>query len=272
MPHNPTPMARNSAARLLDHLRHPLNRTGYALTISSTVASGIGFAYWLLAARLYPTEVVGRNAAAIAAMSMLAGLATFFLDGTLVRFIPRAGPSTARFVGVAYLITATTAAIISVGFLVVTHFFFSALGFLTKTGWSSLAFVLFTASWCIFVEQDSVLAGLRRAVWIPLENAVFSLLKLGLLAALAALVPVYGIFVSWTIAMLVSVAGVNLIIFARLIRPVSERAGEAVSSVRDRAFARYFAADYACSIAWLSTTNLMPVIVTAVAGATTNAY
>ena len=45
-----------------------------------------------------------------------------------------------------------------------------------------------------------------------------------------------------------------------------------MSRVRDRAFARYFAADYVCSIAWLSTTNLMPVIVTAVAGATTNAY
>jgi len=133
-------------------------------------------------------------------------------------------------------------------------------------------FLLSTLAWCLFVIQDSVLIALGRALWVPIENAVFSLLKLGLLAALAALVPVYGIFVSWTIAMLVSVAGVNLIIFARLIRPVSERAGEAVSSVRDRAFARYFAADYACSIAWLSTTNLMPVIVTAVAGATTNAY
>ena len=65
-----------------------------------------------------------------------------------------------------------------------------------------------------------MLTALGRAIWVPIENAVFSLLKLGLLAALAALVPVYGIFVSWTIAMLVSVAGVNLIIFARLIRPV----------------------------------------------------
>jgi O-antigen/teichoic acid export membrane protein len=43
-------------------------------------------------------------------------------------------------------------------------------------------------------------------------------------------------------------------------------------SMRDRAFVRYFAADYWCSVAWLSAANLMPLIVTAAAGATTNAY
>jgi thymidylate kinase len=72
--------------------------------------------------------------------------------------------------------------------------------------------------------------------------------------------------------MLLSVLGVNLVIFARLMRPLSARRDEAVTTLRDRTFARYFAADYACSVAWLSTTNLMPVIVTAAAGPTTNAY
>jgi hypothetical protein len=31
-----------------------------------------------------------------------------------------------------------------------------------------------------FAIQDSVLTALGRAVWVPLENAVFALLKLGL--------------------------------------------------------------------------------------------
>ena len=52
-------------------------------------------------------------------------------------------------------------------------------------------------------------------------------------------------------------------------RPARSRS---MQSMRDRAFARYFVADYACSVAWLSTANLMPVIVTAAAGATINAY
>ena len=34
----------------------------------------------------------------------------------------------------------------------------------------------------------------------------------------------------------------------------------------------YFAADYLCSISWVSAASLMPIFVTVVAGATTNAY
>ena len=91
-------------------------------------------------------------------------------------------------------------------------------------------------------------------------------------ASVAATAPLYGIFVSWTIAMLVSVAGVNVLIFARLMRRVRGRPGEEVLPIRDRTFVRYAAGDYACTIAWMSTTNLMPVIVTAISGATVNAY
>src|SRR5262245_47189735 len=160
-----------------------MNRTGYALIVSTTFSSAVGFGFWLLAARLYPVDVVGRNAAAIAAMTMLAGLAILFLDGTMVRFIPRAGPSTRRLVVAAYAVTAIVATVLSAGFVGVTHFFFQGLGFLSDGTLASVSFVLFTVSWCIFIQQDAVLTGLRRATWIPLENGTFALLKIALLAA-----------------------------------------------------------------------------------------
>jgi O-antigen/teichoic acid export membrane protein len=127
-------------------------------------------------------------------------------------------------------------------------------------------------AWCLFSIQDSVLTALGRAVWVPIENAVFSVVKIGLLVTLATSMRAYGIFVSWTVAMLVSVIGVNLIIFARLIPRRTRAARAGVISMRDRAFVRYFAADYWCSVAWLAAANLMPLIVTAAAGATTTAY
>jgi O-antigen/teichoic acid export membrane protein len=133
-------------------------------------------------------------------------------------------------------------------------------------------FALSTLGWCLFMIQDSVLTALGRAIWVPIENAVFSLVKLGLLAALASVMRGYGIFVSWTVAMLLSVIGVNVIVFRRLARPGHGGREQGTLPLRNRAFVSYFAADYACSVAWLSATNLMPVIVTAVAGATTNAY
>jgi O-antigen/teichoic acid export membrane protein len=143
---------------------------------------------------------------------------------------------------------------------------------LRGNGGMQLWFTLSTLAWCLFTIQDGVLTALGRAVWVPVENATFSLLKLGLLVALVTVAPLYGIFVSWTIAMVAAVVCVNLLIFRRLARPASEEAVQARVNLRDRAFARYFAADYVCSVAWVSASNLMPVLITAVAGATTNAY
>jgi len=58
---------------LRKQLADPLYRNGYAL-VANTGATGIsGLIYWVLVARLYPTEVVGRATAAYAAMNLLAG-------------------------------------------------------------------------------------------------------------------------------------------------------------------------------------------------------
>ena len=94
---------------LADHVRLPLNRTESALIVSSTFASGAGFVYWVLAGGLYPAEIVGQNWATIVAMSMLAGIATLFLDGTLARFVPRAGPATRRLFFLANSVTTIAA-------------------------------------------------------------------------------------------------------------------------------------------------------------------
>ena len=72
--------------------------------------------------------------------------------------------------------------------------------------------------------------------------------------------------------MLVAVAGVNVVIFGRLMRRHASHSVAETSTLRGPAFARYFAADYMCSVAWMSATNLMPLVVTAVAGATENAF
>lgn len=263
---------RRLGRRLLEHVRIPLHRDGYALAFNSAFTAATGLLYWILAAKTYSAHAVGLNSALISSMMFLAGIASLNLPNILVRFLPESGRRTRRRVTWSYAVAGLLALGAGAVFMVGVGAWAPRLSFLRSDGGLQAWFLFSTLAWCLFVIQDSVLTALGRAVWVPIENAVFSLLKLGLLAALATLVPLYGIFVSWTIAMIVSVVGVNVVIFARLMRPASRQVGEAVLSFRDRAFARYFAADYMCSIAWLSTTNLMPVIVTAVAGATMNAY
>ena len=265
------PVSARVVRRVIEHVRIPLHRDAYALAVNSGFTAVTGLLYWILAAHTFSASAVGLNSALISAMTFLSGIASLNLPNILVRFLPESGDRIRTRVLSAYAAAATLAAIAGVVFLVGVGAWTPRLAFLGADrgleGW----FVVSTMAWCLFVIQDSVLTALRRAVWVPIENAVFSLLKILLLAATVAMLPRYGIFVSWTIAMLVSVAGVNILIFTRLIRRAPGRRRHAVE-VRNRAFARYFAADYACSVAWLSNLYLLPLIVTAVAGAATNAY
>jgi len=258
--------------QLLAHIRTPLHRDGYALALNAAFTAVTGLVYWILAARSYSAHSVGVNSALISSMMFVAGIACLNLPNVLVRFLPHSGRRTQRRVVGSYCVSAVVGLCAAAVFIVGVTAWAPRLSFLRSDHGLQAWFVFSTIAWCLFSIQDSVLTALGRAVWVPIENAVFSVVKLGLLAAVATSMRAYGIFISWTLAMLVSVIGVNLIIFARLIPRRTHDVQARVISMRDRAFVRYFAADYWCSVAWLSAANLMPLIVTAVAGATTNAY
>src|SRR4051794_38530785 len=94
------------AARLKTHADVPLYRNAYALMLSGGGSALLGVVYWILASRYYSPAVVGTGSSAIAALMFLTGLASLYLDGSLIRFVPRAGTRTARLVVVTYAISA----------------------------------------------------------------------------------------------------------------------------------------------------------------------
>jgi O-antigen/teichoic acid export membrane protein len=262
----------STRARLLEHVRVPLHRDGYALAANSAFTAAAGLVYWIVAARQYSAHDVGVNAALISSMMFLAGIAGLNLTNVVVRFLPESGRRTARLATISYAVAGCAAVGVALVFVLGAGAWAPSLDFLQDDQALGAWFVLSTLGWCLFSIQDSVLTALGKAVWVPVENAVFSLMKVGLVLAFATLLPVYGIFVSWTLAMLVAVVGVNVVIFGRLMRGHRAHPVVETSTLRRPDFARYFAADYMCSVAWMSATNLMPLVVTAVAGATENAF
>ena len=260
------------ANKLISHLRTPLYRNGYALTLSSGITSLIGVLYWSLAAHLYSPAVIGLNSAAISALMFLAGVSELNLMSALIRFIPGAGKTTRRFVSSAYLIALLVALVVSGVFLWRLRFWAPALSFLASDPAIIVWFILGTMAWCIFVLQDSVLTGLRLAVWVPVENAVFALVKIGLLVVFALSLPHLGVFASWTFALVATLLPTNFYIFKRLIPKHMQRENKKVERVAAPQVVKYVAADYVGALFWLVSTTLMPVLVTALAGATANAY
>jgi O-antigen/teichoic acid export membrane protein len=271
-PKSASALASMSVARLMAHVRIPLFRNAYALMFSSMTTSALGLLYWLLAARYYSTEAVGINSAAIAGLMFLSGVAGLYLDGALVRFIPRAGPATGRFIVYAYAISAGMGALVSVVFLIGLGLWSPALAMFSANPWLSVGFILATATSCVFVLQDGALIGLRQAMWVPIENTIFSAVKIVLLIAFASIFPQLGLFASWTIPVVVSLVPVNILIFKRLIQAHQKPAEVADTPMLASQIVTYVAGNYIGYLFFLAYTRLLPLIVIQMLGSNASAY
>jgi O-antigen/teichoic acid export membrane protein len=209
--------------RLREHLADPLYRTGYYLILGTGITSLLGVGFWALAAHSYSARVVGLNAAAISAMTLVAEACTLGLSAVLVRYLPVAGGSTRRLVSRSYGITIALALVVGLIAALTSGVWSPKLSFLSGGGWL-VGFVLAAAGTTVFTLQDSVLTGLRAAKWIPLENSLYALAKLLLLIALASTLTGSGPFVAWTAPLLIAIVVVNYLIFTRLI-PAAPKEG-----------------------------------------------
>jgi O-antigen/teichoic acid export membrane protein len=255
------------------HLRTPLYQNAYALMASTAVTSALGIVYWLVAARVYPVEVVGINSALIAAMNFMAGLSQLNLRSALNRFVPVAG------LGARRLVTASYFAIISLSVVFATLSILAVAtvaptspgASVSRTWLSAGAFVVATAFWALFNVQDGLLTGLRKALLVPLENAAYSITKIVLLVSLAGILPSYGIFASWTISAALAVSAVTALAFGRLI-PAHMRERPQINLPKLRELTRFIASDYLGSLGVLAYVSLLPVLVITFVGSTSGGY
>ncbi|MGW6567322.1 lipopolysaccharide biosynthesis protein [Streptomyces sp. NPDC054975] len=245
-------------------------RNAYALMLSTGVSAALGLGFWLVAARYYAEEAVGQGSAAIAAQRLLASLTATTMIGAVVRYVPRAGRATGSLVGRIYLVSSVVVALACGVFLLTLDWWgpsYAPLGSLS-------AGIFFTAScvgWALLTLQDGVLTGLRRAFWVPIGNAGFSIGKLLLLVGFAASMPVLGVFVSWSAAIALSVVPLGWLVFRRLI-PRQARAERDREPPAMREIGRFMAGDSVGALFSLAMINLLPVMVAVRFDAAHNAF
>lgn len=257
------PAGRFSLARI-----NPVARDGLALVLSSGLTSAVGLLYWVVAARLFVPATVGVNSVALSTMQLLGGIAHLNLTQALLRFGPVAGRRTRRLMLACYAVASVVAALVGLGYAAGAPFWapemVDAVGYLPLL----LFFAVATPVWAIFTMQDYLLTALKRATVVPVENLVFALLKMGLLAAAVGLSYVFGIAVSWVVATIVIVVAVNVYLLVRAIpQQAGPDAGEPVESVRPRTVARFVRSDYAGATLWQIAMNGLPALVLARLGA-----
>ena len=265
------PAALRSAA---GHVRTPIYLNAYALIVSNLLTSGLGIVYWGLAARLYAVEVVGLSAALTSLLLFVSGVTQLNLRVVLIRLVPEAGAGTRRLVARAYAVALATAGIASLavyGLAIALGSPWTSLAGLA-TGVGLIFLVLSTMSLSLFNLQDGVIAGLRRTVWVPVENGTNAVARIVLLVAVAAALPTLGIVVSTTLPVMVAVAVVTVILFRRWIPAHAAAAGGRTIEMGRRTVLGFIAADSVGALFALASTTLVPVLVVAVAGAEQGAY
>jgi O-antigen/teichoic acid export membrane protein len=237
--------------------RNHLVRNGVALVLNSAISSLLGAGYWFVAAHRTDQATVGQATALVAALVALSTMAQLSLPGVLASYLPRAGASARWLVVRAYSLALALSAVLGAWFAVLAPMLDD--GFEPLRGLGPM--FLFAASvciWSIFALQDNALTGLRLAVWVPLENIVYSAVKLGALLALGTGVSAMALLTTWVVPAAVALLPVSgLLLFWILPRHAKGRVeAEDLGGLR-----RYFAGDSVGLILSQVSTTLLPVLV-----------
>jgi O-antigen/teichoic acid export membrane protein len=250
----------------------PLSRGGLALLINTGLTGVLGFGYWIIAAHLFSTYAVGVAGALVAATTLFSGIGQLNLSGMVMRFLPNAGGKSRRLVLTTYAFAASVAALLAAISLVVIKTLASPTSPLRLNAIESLAFVIAVAATAIFTIEDSVLIGLRRAVWVPVENGSFGIAKIGLLFFFAPVGTAFALFGAWMIPLTLTIPVISVVLFGRFLPPAAVPSGVTLLGQAARSnIIRFAIGDAAGGLFTQAWTYLLPLVITASLGAPVNA-
>ena len=234
------------------------------------VTAGLGFVYWWIAARVFPTAAVGLASASIAAMVLLATLSGMGLGTVLIGELPRHRGKGGALLTTALLVAGAAGGALGVLFATVAPYLSGDLEPLAR-GYSSIGlFALGSAVTSITLVLDQALIGLLRGAVQFWRNAISAVIRLGALALAGIWLAERGgltIYGTWVIGELTSLAGIAA--FAALTGAGGN--GFRPEWVVLKGLRRTALAHHALNLALQAPSLALPVVVTAVLSAASNA-
>jgi O-antigen/teichoic acid export membrane protein len=211
----------------------------------------------------------------IACMIELSVICQLNLANVLTRFLPSLRGGTARALLHAYGASGATALVVGVAFVFLVPLGSEEFAFLRDEWPIAASFVLAQIGWGWFVLQDAALTAMRRAPWVPVENAVFGILKVAALVPLVAVGAAHGVFLAWVLPVLLLLVPVNLFLFRTAIPEHLRRhqpGGSALEQLGRPRLVRFIAQDYGASVLAPAAVTALPLLVVALLGSAANAY
>lgn len=155
----------------------PVRRNAWSLTANAAITSGLGLVFWAVAIRRFGSADVGRAVVDFSLLSLAAGLAQLGLEPAIQRYLPVSGRHRERMVGAIFVVV-FVASFVAAGVLLLLPYLRFANGF-GFTRFVIVGVVIFSLSMFTLIDQALLVA--NQAPWIPLENGLHSVVKLGTL-------------------------------------------------------------------------------------------
>lgn len=263
---------RTDAAGAAGQSERHLFRTAHLLMLNTVLTAALGFAFWILAARLYSPERVGVNSALIAVLMTVSTLCQINLGSVFVRFLPES-TRPARLIVLGYAVAGGFSLVVATCVALIAPHVAKDLSVLGSSRLIAVIWIVAVGLWCVFALQDAALTGLRAARWIPVENSSFGVLKIVALLILAAFGAAQGMLLAWVLPMALLVIPVNLIIFRRAVPAHAPAHTDGIVNRFGRQrLIRYLGMASVASSIDQGMLAALPILVVAILGATQNAY
>lgn len=179
-----------------------LYRNSFWLMAGSFSMAGIGFFYWIIAARLYTPEQIGLATTFLSAVSLISSLAMLGFGTTLIRYLPTSEVKEKK-INTAFTVVALASLVIGLIYLAGLSYWTPKLLFIRSSIPLIILMLLFFPINTINGITDSVFTALRQAHWVFVSNVTQSLTKLVTLVLFASL-GVWGVVGSNIVAVIIA--------------------------------------------------------------------
>ena len=160
-----------NAENLFLNMRDPLFRNSAFLLLGRLLNVGVGFFFWLIAARLYQTAEVGVATALISSVTLIVFIASFGFNFSMIRFIRISGKE--NVLNTSICITTVAAVVVGIAYLLVLGVFFESSALIQNTSYG-LFFLLTVVMHSIYFITGESFKALRDTKDYFMQNMVLS--------------------------------------------------------------------------------------------------
>jgi O-antigen/teichoic acid export membrane protein len=245
----------------------PMLRNALFLILNSGIQAGLGFAFWIIAARFFDTTTVGKASSLISASNLIAFLGLLGMNTTFVRYLPMA-KNRNRLITAGVSLVGVGSGAVALVYVFLMPLVSRPLAFVTHSLPLAAGFVILTAGAGVNLLTDSVFIAAGKSQYNALVDGVIGGGTKIILVFLLASAGAYGVFGAATGGFVIA-AFASLLLMMKVLhwRPEFKNFGQAIKPVLS-----FSGTNYASSILNLLPILIVPLIILDRIDASTEAY